>query len=64
MVEEFQDGCLVHVHLLMSDFSYFGVSILQEAFHQVSVQENIWFGNRCWSKNSKMVVQCMVIFGV
>ena len=36
--------------------------MLQEAFHQVSVQVNIWFGNRCWSKNSKMVVQCMAIF--
>ena len=29
--------------------------MLPEAFHQVSVQEDIWFG-RCWLKNSKMAV--------
>ena len=38
------------------DFSYFLVSILQEAFHQVSDQEKIWFTRRCWLKNSKMAV--------
>ena len=43
---------------------YFWVSILPEAFHLVSVQEYIWFGRRCWLKNSKMVVQCMAIFDV
>ena len=29
--------------------------MLPEPFHQVSVQEDIWFG-RCWLKNSKMAV--------
>ena len=43
------------------DLSYFWVSILPEAFFQVSAQEDIWF-ERCWLKNSKMAVQCMVIF--
>ena len=35
--------------------------MLTEAFHQVSAQEYIWF-ERCWLKNSKMAVKCMVIF--
>ena len=30
--------------------------MLPEAFHQVSDQEDIWFGRRCWLKNSKMAV--------
>ena len=38
------------------DFSYFLVSILLEAFDQVSTQENISFGRRCWLRNSKMSV--------
>ena len=37
------------------DLSYFWGSILPEAFHQISAQEDIWFG-RCWLKNSKMSV--------
>ena len=32
------------------------VSMLAEASRQVSAQEDIWFGRRCWLKNSKMVV--------
>ena len=36
------------------DLSYFWVSMLPEAFHQVSAQEDIWFRKRCWLKNSKM----------
>ena len=38
--------------------------MLQEAFHQVSAQENIWFERRCWLKNSKMAVKCMPVFDV
>ena len=34
----------------------FWVSILPEAFHQFSAQENIWFGRRCWLKNFKIAV--------
>ena len=37
---------------------------MQEAFHQVSDQEKIWFTRRCWLKNSKVGVKCMVIFDV
>ena len=35
--------------------SYFWVSMLPEAFQQVSAQEGKWFG-RCWLKNSKRAV--------
>ena len=35
-----------------------------EAFHPVSALENIWFGRRCWLKNSKMAVKRMAIFDV
>ena len=35
------------------DYSYFWVSMLPEAFYQVSAQEDICFGKRCWLKNSK-----------
>ena len=38
------------------DLSYFWVSMLPEAFHQVSAQEDRWFKRRCWLKNSKMAV--------
>ena len=38
------------------DFSCFWVSMLHEAFHQVSAQEDIWFGRRYWLMNSKMAV--------
>ena len=31
--------------------------MLPEAFHQVSAQENIWFGSRRWGKNSKVAVK-------
>ena len=34
------------------DFSYFWVSILPEAFHQVSSQENKWYGRRSSIQNS------------
>ena len=36
------------------DFSYFQTSMLHKTFHQVFAQEDIWFGRRCWLKNSKM----------
>ena len=39
-----------------NNYSYFWVSMLLEAFHQVSVQEDVWF-QRCWLKNSKMAVK-------
>ena len=55
LVEEFQDGCLV-LSNLWYDFSYFCVSMLPEASHQDSAQEDIWFDRRCWLKNSKMAV--------
>ena len=38
------------------DFSYFQTSMLHKTFHQVFAQEDIWFGRRCWLKNSKMTV--------
>ena len=112
VVEEFQDGCLVHGHLwcvngvifaisespncpkpsikfllkrkygleedvgwkiagwlfrawqsLMCEWSYlsyFWVSMLLEAFHQVSAQGNIWYGRWSWMKISF----CKVIFDV
>ena len=44
-----------------NDFSYFWVSILPEASHQVSDQEDIWF-KRSWLKNSKMAVWCWTLF--
>ena len=37
------------------DLSYFWVSMLLEAYHQVSAQEDKSF-ERCWLKNSKMAV--------
>ena len=38
--------------------------MLPEAFHQAFAQEDIerGFERRCWLKNSKMAVWCMVIF--
>ena len=36
--------------------------MLHEDFHQVSAQEDIWFGRRFWLKNSKMAVKCKAIF--
>ena len=38
--------------------------MLPEALYQVSAQRDIWFGRRCWLKNSKMAVKCMAIFDV
>ena len=38
------------------NLSYFWVSMLQEASQRVSAQEYIWFGRKCWLKNSKMAV--------
>ena len=46
------------------DFSYFWVFILLKDFHKDSDQENIWFGRRCWLRNSKMAVKCIAIFDV
>ena len=37
--------------------------MLHEASHQVSAQEDIWFG-RCWVKNSKMAVSWIYILYV
>ena len=39
-------------------------NIVPEDIHPVSAQENIWFGRRCWLKNSKMAVRGMAIFDV
>ena len=38
--------------------------MLPEAVNKVSAQEDIWFGRRCRLGNSKMAVECMVIFDV
>ena len=57
LVEEFQDGCFSawqSTVCKLDDFCYFWVSMLLEASHQNSAQEDIWFGRRCWLKNSKM----------
>ena len=54
LVEEFQDGCLALDSLWYANGIIVGM--LPEATHQVSAQEDIWFGRRCWLKNSKMAV--------
>ena len=47
------------------DLSYLWVYMLLEAFHQVSAQEDIWFGRWCCLKNSKMAVKgIMAIFDI
>ena len=38
------------------NLSYFWVFMMQEASQRVSAQEYIWFGRKCWLKNSKMAV--------
>ena len=45
MFEEFQDGCLVLGNLSYANGVILATSetILPEAFHQVSAQEDLWF---------------------
>ena len=45
----------------MEWFNLYQVSMLHDASHQVSAQENIWVGRSCL-KNSKKAVYCMTIF--
>ena len=57
LVKELKDGCLVLSNICSwDDLSYFCVSMLPEASHQVSAQEDIWLEKRCWLKNSKVDV--------
>ena len=46
------------------DFRHFWVSMMPEASHQVSALEDIWFGRKCWFKDSKMVVKCWTLFDI
>ena len=53
--------CLFSSDIWMEWFYLFWVSMLHDASHQVSAQEDIWFW-RCWLKNSKMAVYYIAIF--
>ena len=57
LFKEQQSGCLVLDHLLLLNgmLYLFWISMLHDAFHQVSAQENIWVGRSCL-KNSKKAV--------
>ena len=66
LVEEFQDGCLVHCQLWCVNGVIFANSesyMLPETFHSVFTQENIWFDRRRL-KNFKIAVKGMAIFSV
>ena len=57
--EEFVNGFsmldpLCYLNVMISTFC---ITYLPAASHQVSAQEDKWFG-KCWLKNSKMAVKC------
>ena len=58
LVEEFQDGCLVHGHLWCVNgfFSYSESPCCRKSNHKVPSQADVWFGKRYWLKKSKMAV--------
>ena len=51
LFEDFQDGCLVHVLIPeWNDLSNSWSPFYLDASHQVSAQEDIWFGRRYFLK--------------
>ena len=53
LFEDFQDGCLVHGHLWYLNgmiWAIQGLPFCLDASHQVSAQEDIWFGRRYFLK--------------
>ena len=67
LVEEFQDGCIVHGHiwcangviLAISESPYCWKPSINFLFKRI-----YGFIRRCWLKNSKMALKCMAIFDV
>ena len=58
LFEKFQEGCLVHDHLLyLSEMKkHLRVSFWPQASNPVSAHEDIWFGGECCLTNIKIVV--------
>ena len=53
----------MHPSLIYENCSSHSKFILPGVSHQVSAQEDIWFGRWCL-KNSKMAVQCWTLFAI
>ena len=58
LFEKFQEGCLVHDHLLyLSEMKkHLRVFFWPQASNQVSAHEDIWFGGGCCLTNIKIAV--------
>ena len=57
-LEKFQEGCLLHDHLLyLSEMKEAFMSLFwPEASNQVSAHEDIWFGGGCCLTNIQIAV--------
>ena len=57
-LEKFQEGCLLHDHLLyLSEMKEAFMSLFwPEASNQVSAHEDIWFGGGCCLANIQIAV--------
>ena len=67
LVEEFQDGCIVHDHLWCVNGVILAISESPYCWKlsiNFLIKRIYGFRRRCWLKNSKMAVKCMAIFDV